>query len=162
MYGNQDDQHLFQQQDIPTRVFTPLGFNYKNNIDGSIATLVESCNLVNIHKIKHGEVPATHNTVSFQIDLAFISYGNIEFISMCGVLKFNTLFSSDHPTIFLDIDILCLIGYPVHDTVMFLERYYKINNPRLIEVYQASLIQQLINHNIASRIDSLYIVETCV
>jgi hypothetical protein len=42
MDGNQYDLHVFQQQDIPTKVYTPLGFNYNKNIDGSIATLVES------------------------------------------------------------------------------------------------------------------------
>jgi hypothetical protein len=68
MDGNQDDLHVFQQKDITTKVCNPLGFNYDKNIDGSIATLVESCNLVNIHKLKHGDVPATH-TGSFQIDL---------------------------------------------------------------------------------------------
>jgi hypothetical protein len=39
MDGNQNDLHVFQQQDIPAKVCTPLGFNYDRNIDGSIATL---------------------------------------------------------------------------------------------------------------------------
>jgi hypothetical protein len=160
MDGNQDDQHVFQQQDIPTKVCTPLGFNYDKNIDGSIAKLVESCNLVNIHKLQHGEVPATRNNGSFQIDFAFLSYSAIEFIPRCGVLDFNALFSSDHRTLFLGIDILRLLGYPVQGTVISFERDLKLTDPRLIEVYQASLLQQLINHNVASSIDSLYIVKT--
>jgi hypothetical protein len=65
MDSNQDNLHVFQQQDIPTKVCTPLGFNYYKNIDGSIATLVMSCNQVNIHNIKHVDVPATHNAGSF-------------------------------------------------------------------------------------------------
>jgi hypothetical protein len=71
--GNQDDLHVFQQQDIPIKVCTPLGFNYNTNIDGSIATLVESCNLLNIHKLKHGDVPATHNAGSFEFFFGFLS-----------------------------------------------------------------------------------------
>jgi hypothetical protein len=74
MDGNQDDLRVFQQQDIPNKVCTPLGFNYDKNIDGSIATLIESCNLVNINKLKHGDVPATHNAGSLQIDFGFLSY----------------------------------------------------------------------------------------
>jgi hypothetical protein len=70
MDGNQDDLRVFQQQDIPNKVCTPLGFNYDKNIDGSIATLIESCNLINIHKLKHGYVPATHNAGSLQMTLA--------------------------------------------------------------------------------------------
>jgi hypothetical protein len=63
MDGNQNDSHVFQPQDIHNRVHTPLGFNYDENIDGSIATLADSCNLVNIHKLKHENVPATHNSI---------------------------------------------------------------------------------------------------
>jgi hypothetical protein len=155
MDGNQDDQHVFQQQDIPTKFCTP-----DNIIYGPIATLVESCNLVNIHKLKHREAPDTHNNGSSQIDFAFLSYGAIELIPRCGVLDFSALFPSDHHTLFLDIDIVRILGYPVQCTVMSLERYLKFNYPRIIEVYQASLLQQLTNHNVASCIDSLYIFET--
>jgi hypothetical protein len=80
MDGNQDDFHVFQQQDIPTKVCTALGFNYNKNIDGSIATLIESCNLVNIHKLKHGDVPATNNAGSLKNDFGFLSYAATEFI----------------------------------------------------------------------------------
>jgi hypothetical protein len=116
MDGNQDYLHFFQQQDIPNKACTQLDFNHDKNIDGSISTLVESCNLVNIHKLKHGDVPVTHNTGSLQIDLGFLSYAATEFIYRCGVLDFNTLFSSDHRVLFLDIDILWLLGYSVQGT----------------------------------------------
>jgi hypothetical protein len=116
MDGNQDDLHVFQQQDIPTKVCTPLGFNYDKNIDGSIATLIESCNLVNIHKLKHCDVPATHNAGSLQIYFGFLSYADTEFIYKCGILDFNALFSSDHRALFIDIDILRLLGFPVQGT----------------------------------------------
>jgi hypothetical protein len=59
MDENQDDLHVIQQQDINTKVCTPLYVNYNKNIDGSIATLVESRNLVNIHKLKHQDAPET-------------------------------------------------------------------------------------------------------
>jgi hypothetical protein len=92
MYGNQNDLYVFKQQDIPTKVCTPHGFNYDKQIDGSIATLVESCNLVNIHKLKHGDVTATHNAGSLQIDFFFLSYAATKFIYKCGILDFNALF----------------------------------------------------------------------
>jgi hypothetical protein len=136
MDGNQDDLHAFQQQDIPTKVCSLLRFNYDKHIDGSTTTLIESCNLVNIHKLMHGDVPATHKSGSFQIDFAFLSYGAIEFIHRCGVLDFNALFSSDHRSLFLDIDILRLLWYPVQGKVKSLERDLKLNDPRLAEAYQ--------------------------
>jgi hypothetical protein len=91
MDGNQNDSHVFQPQYIHNSTHTPLGFNYDKHID-SIATLAESCNLVNIHKLKHDNVPATHNTGSEQIDFIYISQAAAEFTFHCGILDFNSLF----------------------------------------------------------------------
>jgi hypothetical protein len=76
----------------------------------------------------------------------------------CGILDFNSLFYSDHHPLFLNIDILRLLGYPVQGNVKFLERDLKLNDNMLVEVYQSSLFQQLLNHNAAARLDSLYLV----
>jgi hypothetical protein len=111
MDGNQNDSHLFQPQDIRNRVHTPLGFNYDTNIDGSIATLAKSCNLVNIHKLKHDNVPATLNAGSEQIDFIYISQAATVFAFHCGILDSNSPFYSVHRSLFLDIDILRLLGY---------------------------------------------------
>jgi hypothetical protein len=158
MDGNQNDSHVFQPHDICNRVHTLLGFNYDKNIDGSIANLVESCNLVNIHKLKHDNVPATHNDGSKQINFIYLSYAVAEFVFRCGILDFNSLFYSDHHPLFLDVDIIRLLGHPVQGTVEFLERYLKLNYPRLVKAYQSSLFQQLLNHNVAARVDALYLV----
>jgi hypothetical protein len=72
--------------------------------------------------------------------------------------RFQFPFFSDNCPSFLDIDILHL-GYPVQGIVKSLERDLKLNEPSIVEVYQSSLFQQLINHNIAARIDALYIVD---
>jgi hypothetical protein len=79
-------------------------------------------------------------------------------LNICGTIDFNSLFSSDHPLLF-DIDILRLLGYPVQGTDKSIERDIKLNEPHLVEVYQACLFQQHINHNAAARIESLYIVD---
>jgi predicted SprT family Zn-dependent metalloprotease len=158
MDGNQNDSHVFQPQDISNLVHTPLGFNYDNNIDGSIATLAESCNIFNIHKLKHDNVPATHNAGSEQIDFIYISQAADVFSFHCGILDFRSLFYSEHRPLLLDIDILLLLGYPLQGTVKFIERDLKLNDPRLVEVYQSSLFQQLVNHSFAARVDALYLV----
>jgi hypothetical protein len=160
MDGKQNDSHVFQPQDIPNRVNTPLGFNYDKHIDGSIASLVEACNLVNIHKLKHGNVPATHIAGSDQIDFGYLSFVATEFVFRCGVLDFNSPFYNDHRPLFLDIDILRLLEYPIQGTVKFLERELKLDDPQLVEIYQSSLFQQLLNHNVAARVESLHLVKT--
>jgi hypothetical protein len=82
-----------------------------------------------------------------------------EFIFRFGILYFNTLFASDHRPLYIDIDILRLIGYPVHGTICALERDLKLNDPCNIDAYQATLIQQLINHNAGPIFDALYLVD---
>jgi hypothetical protein len=158
MDGNHNYSHIFQPQDIRNRTHTPLGFNYAKNIDGSIDTLAESCNLVNIHKIKHDNVPETHNAGYEQIEFIYILEASAEFTFHCGILDFNSLFYSDHHPLFLDIYILRLLGYPVQGTVKFIEHDLKLNDPRIVRVYQSSLFQKLLNQNIAARVDALYLV----
>jgi hypothetical protein len=159
MDGTQDDEHVFQEQDFNAKICTRLRFHYYTNIDRSIATLVESYNLVNVHKLKHQDVPAAHHTGSTQIDIVFISLTATEFIFRCGILNFNSILSSDHHPLHIDLHILRLLGYAVQCTINALAHDLQLNGPRLVEVCHASLIQQLLNHNVAARIDWLYIIE---
>jgi hypothetical protein len=66
-----------------------------------------------------------------------------EFIFRCGIFDFNTLFSSNHRPLYIGIDILRLLGYPVYGTIRALERDLKLNNPHLIDAYQETQIHQL-------------------
>jgi hypothetical protein len=124
--------------------------------------MVDSCDLVNIHKHKHIDTPPTQSSGSTQIDLIFMSAAAAEFIFQCGILDLNTLFASDHRPLYIDIDILRLLGYPVHGTIQALERDLKLNDPRIIDAYRATLIQQLIYHNVGPRVDAFYAFDPSV
>jgi hypothetical protein len=50
----------------------------------------------------------------------------------------------------------------VYGTIRALEHDLKLNDPRLIDAYQATLIQQLLNHNVGPRVDDMYAVEPSV
>jgi hypothetical protein len=76
-----------------------------------------------------------------------------------GILDFNALLSSYHRDLFIGIDILRLLDFPVQGTQKALKRELQLHDPRLVEVYQSSLFKQLANHNVASRIDSLIVIE---
>jgi hypothetical protein len=88
-----------------------------------------------------------------------VSSAALSFIFRCGILDFNTLFLSDHSPLYIYIDILRLLGYPVYGTIRALERDLKLDDPHLVNAYQATLIQQLINHNSGPRVDAFYIVD---
>jgi hypothetical protein len=55
----QDDLHVFREQEYDGKCCTPLGFHYDKTIDSSIASMVDACGLVNIHKHKHVNTPPT-------------------------------------------------------------------------------------------------------
>jgi hypothetical protein len=157
MDGNQDDLHIFREQEYNGKCCTPLGFHYNTSIDGSIASMVDAWDMVNIHKHKNFGTPPTQSSGSTQIYFIFLSAAAVFF--RCGILDFNTLFSSDRRPLYIDIDIFCLLGYPVYGTIRALERDLKLNNPLLTNAYQATIIQHLLNQNAGPRVDALYIVD---
>jgi hypothetical protein len=65
--------HSEHRQHPPTRITTPLGFNYDERTSGSIADMLEACDLLNIHTLQHGKAPPTHKQESRQIEFMFIS-----------------------------------------------------------------------------------------
>jgi hypothetical protein len=73
MDGNQDDLHVLREQEYDGKCCTTLGFHYEKTIDVSIATIVDACDLVNIHKHKHVHMSATQTSGSTQIDFIFMS-----------------------------------------------------------------------------------------
>jgi hypothetical protein len=121
--------------------------------------MVDACDLVNVHKHKHVNTPPIQASGSTQIDFIFMSSAAAEFIFRCGILDVNTLFWSDHRPLYIDIDVLRLLSYPVHGTILAMERDLKLNEPRIIDTYQSTLIQQLHNHNVGPRVDFLYIAD---
>jgi hypothetical protein len=92
---------------------TPLVFNYNESISGAISDMLEACDLLNIHTLQHGEAPPTHKQESRQIDGMFISRCLVEHVEACGILPFDTLFSSDHIPLYVDFNVYTLFGYPV-------------------------------------------------
>jgi hypothetical protein len=77
---------------------------------------------------------------------------------MRGILYYNTILSRNHRPLYIEIDILLILGYPIQGTVKALERNLKVHGPRLIDAYQESLIQKLINRNISPILDDVYTI----
>jgi hypothetical protein len=73
MDGNQDDPHVFRKQEYDGTCCTLLGLHYDKTIYGSIASMVDVCDLVNTHKHTHVNTPPTQASGSTQIDFIFVS-----------------------------------------------------------------------------------------
>jgi hypothetical protein len=156
MDGNGSDSHSFRTPAAPINMTTPLGFNYNEIISGSIADMIEACNLVNIHMLHHGEAPPTHKHGSRLIDVMFISQRLVENVEACGILPFDKIFVSDHRPLYVDFNVYTLFGNPAFVTEKEALRTLQLHNPRLIDAYEESTCQQLVNHNVEFRVTVLF------
>jgi hypothetical protein len=119
--------------------------------------MVESCDLVNIHKLKHGTDPPTKSSGSTQID--FISSRSL-LPNLPNTAVSSILIPCSQATI--DPYISTSISYAFLDIQSKVQRDLQLNDPRLVDAYQASLIQKLVNHNVRLRADDLYALDPSI
>jgi hypothetical protein len=136
--GNESDIHLFCPPAYNIRLTTPLGFNYDSRISGSIAAMIEACDLVNIHTLQHRGAPATHRQGSQQINFMCVSRSLIIHVEECGILPFNSMFSSNHIPLYVDFNISTIFGPPSIGTEKAALRDLQLDNPRLIDAYKSA------------------------
>jgi hypothetical protein len=132
-----------------------MGFNYDSRISGSIAEMIEACDLVNINTLQHGEATATHTQGSQKIDFNFISRSLVIHVEECGILPFDSMFPSDHILLYVDFNIATLFGHPAIGTEKAAVRDLHLYNPHLIDAYEFTLCKQLENHNVELRVTTL-------
>jgi hypothetical protein len=94
--GNISGAHLFHPPTHNSRLTTPFRFNCDSRISGSITTMLEACDLVNIHTLQQGEAPATQKQGWKQIDFMFILRSLVEHVKGCRILPIDSMFPSDH------------------------------------------------------------------
>jgi hypothetical protein len=117
---------------------------------------------LNVNKLKHANTPPFRSSKSTPIIFIFVFTATAKYVYRCGILNYNIILSSQYITLYIDIDILRLLGYPVHGTVRALEFDLQLNEPTPINVDQATLFHQIHNHNVERRVDALYEVDTPV
>jgi hypothetical protein len=66
------------------------------------------------------------------------------------------MLSSDHRPLYFDFNVLTLFGHPVKGTEKTILRDLQLDNPQLIDGYEAALCQQFENHNVESRVTLLH------
>jgi hypothetical protein len=74
----------------------------------------------------------------------------------CGILPFDSMFSSDHMTLYVDFDVATLFGHPSIGTENAAVIYLQLDNPRLIDTYECVICKQFDNHNVEGRVSKLY------
>jgi hypothetical protein len=62
------------------------------------------------------------------------------------------MFLSDHIPLYVDFDVATLFGHPSIGNEKAFLRDLQLNNPRLIDAYEAPLCQQFENHYVEYRV----------
>jgi hypothetical protein len=157
MDGNESDSRTFCPPTENNRLTNPLGFNYDSRISGSIAGMLEACNLMNIHTLQHGEAPPTHKQGSQLIDFMFISRRLVPHVNACGILLvFDAIFVSDHRPLYVNFELETLFGHPSFGTERAALRDLQLDNPRLFNAYEDALCRELEKHNVEFKVIALF------
>jgi len=139
--------------------YHPLSFNtgchpVSNHHDGSLATLITTCGLIDSLAIHHKQrpFPATYNRGSSRLDYILVSSCLLPAVTRSGILLFQSIFYSDHRPCFIDIDPSILFEEKIHDITPPCQRQLQLHDPALVEKYNLILQQQLSYHRIPEKI----------
>jgi hypothetical protein len=139
--------------------YHPLSFNtgchpVSNHHDGSLATLITTCGLIDSLAIHHKQrpFPATYNRGSSRLDYILVSSCLLPAVTRSGILLFQSIFYSDHRPCFIDIDPSILFEEKNHDITPPCQRQLQLHDPALVEKYNLILQQQLSYHRIPEKI----------
>jgi hypothetical protein len=110
--ANQDEHQTYRSQEHNECFNTKSGFHVDDSIDGSLHTFMVNCGLTNALTDVHSEqVPNTHIRGYKQIYFDLVTYGIRPCIKAIGLLD-ESILKSDHRAIFLDLNIILLLGAP--------------------------------------------------
>jgi hypothetical protein len=90
----------------------------------------------------------------------FVSLSLIVHIKGCGILLFDSMYSSDHIPPYVDFDLATLFRHPAIGTEKAALQDPQLDNPRLIDASEAALCKQFDNHNVNHRVRNLYATDS--
>ena len=117
-----------------------------------LGKLTTSCNLTNIHAMKHGTTTmATCARGTRKIDYMLLSSGLIPMVTRCGLLAFYDSIHSDHRGAFIDFNTSMIFRGKTPELHTHNTRRLTSKLPRAVLKYKTELWRQLEEHNISSR-----------
>mmetsp|Transcript_23721 Transcript_23721/g.33981 ORF Transcript_23721/g.33981 Transcript_23721/m.33981 type:complete len:478 (-) Transcript_23721:192-1625(-) len=105
--------------------------------DGSLATLVTTCGLVDVLKEQHSStIPPTYVRGKKRLDYVFVTPRVMNSVERSSLLLFHTCFGGDHRPIIIDFNAEKLFGDPSHEIQRQKSRGLKLNDPRIVNQYR--------------------------
>ncbi len=138
--------------------FTPITYQLDSPIsikghDGTLATLVRSCGLMDPLLCHHPDSPPpeTYDRGSDHIDFIFVSASLFDKVHRSGIFPYNSIFLSDHRPCYIDLDSHSLFSEttPTIDPPQY--RGLRLEDPRLVNEYRTLLTKQLEYHKIPDK-----------
>jgi len=125
--------------------------------DGSLATLIRTCSLVDLLLIQHPDQPPppTYSRGSSHIDYILISGSLLPAVQRSGILPYDSVFISDHRPTYVDFDPSILFRDITSNIALASRRGLQVQDPRIISSYHEHLRKQLDYHNLPAKIQAL-------
>jgi hypothetical protein len=125
--------------------------------DGSLATLIRTCSLVDLLLIQHPDQPPppTYSRGSSHIDYILISGSLLPAVQRSGILPYDSVFISDHCPTYVDFDPSILFRDITSNIALASRRGLQVQDPRIISSYHEHLRKQLDYHNLPAKIQAL-------
>jgi len=143
--------------------FIPLDYQLITPIptkghDGTLATLVRTSGLVDplLHHHPDTPPPPTYDRGKEKIDFLFVSAALLPHITRSGIFPYNSLFISDHRPCYIDLDSLSIFNETTPEIAPQQFRGLQLYDPRLIDQYKATLMEQLNYHKVFGKAENLF------
>lgn len=124
--------------------------------DGSIATLMATCGLVDIFAAQHsGKLPNTYTRGTKRLDYVLVTPRLVDSVERTSMLPFHTIFDGDHRPLLVDFNARKLFGDDSYEIQRPQARGLKLTDPRQVEKYLDLVGQQLTYHKIFDKTERL-------
>jgi hypothetical protein len=129
-------------------------FTHSPKHDGKLCTLIMTCGLQDVLRIHHPPpLPTTYARGRNRIDYILVSRDILPAVHKSGVLPLYSIFSGDHIPCYIDIDSNMLFGDQTHPLAPLPQRGLQLHDPRKVDAYNNSLLEQLEYHKIFDKLD---------
>jgi hypothetical protein len=129
--------------------YSPSHHTTNRQHDGSLATLIKTCNLIVIATVQHLHLPppATYNRGKQRLDYILVSNSISHAVVQSGILPYYSIFQGDHRPCFIDLDATALFQEGTHAVAPMTQRGLQLADPKIVTKYIKIIKTQLEYHN---------------
>ncbi len=144
-----------------TPTYHPLEYKDGNFIqapqhNGHLATLLMTCGLIDTLSHSHPPpYPSTYFRGKTRMDYILVSRDLLPSLQRSGVLPLYSIFMGDHCPCYVDLDSTVLFSDPTHPIAHHTHRGIQLLDPRKVDKYIDTLLQQLDYHKVFNKLDDM-------